>query len=159
MTSPHVAQDDDLQQLEWIGGSTLTVLVDAAVSGGQLMVMRSELARGAAAPLHLHSREDEFMIMLDGAATFWVGDERHEVRAGGVAWMPRGLPHTYRIDSEQAHVLNICTPGGLEGFFRTAGRDTSLPRPDGWAITPQSIGAALAAHGGEVLGPPKGAGD
>ncbi len=73
-----------------------------------------------------------------------------------MAWLPRELPHTYRIDSEQAQVMTLCTPGGFEGFFRTAGYDRGAAEPAGWALTPESMGAALAGHGGTIVGPPKG---
>jgi quercetin dioxygenase-like cupin family protein len=159
MTSPYIAQADDHQRLAWLGTSTLEVLLDGAATGGQLALIRTELQRGDAAPLHVHSVEDEIMVIVSGDVTFWVGEQRQEVTAGGLAWMPRGLAHTYRVDSEQASVLTICTPGGLEGFFRQAGHDLATPRPAGWAVTPQSLGAALVAHGGSVLGPPKGLDD
>jgi quercetin dioxygenase-like cupin family protein len=160
MTSPYIAQASDAQQLEWIGGGVLTVLLDAQASGGQLAVMSSELEHGHGSPVHVHTAEDELMVILSGNATFWLGQgedaERHEVAEGGLAWLPRGLAHTYRIDSDVARFLTICTPGGFEGFFRQAGHDLSTPKPEGWALTPQSMGAALAAHGGTVLGPPRG---
>jgi quercetin dioxygenase-like cupin family protein len=156
MTSPYIAQAADHEQLAWIGGGVLSVLLDATMTGGQLTMMSTDLERGAGAPVHVHSLEDELMVVLAGSATFWVGDTRHEVAEGGLAWLPRGLAHTYRIDSERARILTVCTPAGLEGFFRQAGHDLSTPKPDGWAPTPQSMGAALAAHGGTILGPPKG---
>jgi quercetin dioxygenase-like cupin family protein len=156
MSKPYVAQQSGHQMLEWIAGSTLSVLLDAEKTGGQLTLMRTALTRGDGAPLHVHSVEDEIMLMLEGFGTFWVGDERHVVGEGGLVWLPRNLPHTYRIDSDKAEMLTICTPGGLEGFFRTAGRDLAHPVPEGWEITPKTLGAALAAHGGQVLGPPKG---
>jgi quercetin dioxygenase-like cupin family protein len=159
MTQPYVAQQVDHQQLEWIGGSTLSVLLDAGTTGGQLTMMTSDLTKGDGAPVHVHSAEDELMLIIEGAGTFWVGNDRHRVGEGGVVWLPRGLPHTYRIDSPTARMLTVCTPGGLEGFFRQAGRDRATPKPDGWVLTPQTMGAALAAHGGTILGPPKGAED
>lgn len=154
MAAPYLAQDH--QQLAWIGGSRMEVLLDAERSDGQLMVTRSSLVRGDSAPVHVHGREDELFVVLAGEVTFWVGEQRQQVTDGGLAWLPRGLAHTYRVDSEQAQLMTVCTPGGLEGFFRTAGRDLALPEPDGWAITPQTMGAALAAHGGSIVGPPKG---
>lgn len=120
------------------------------------MVTTSTMRRGDAAPLHVHAGEDEAFIMLSGSGTFWAGDSRYVVEEGGVAWLPRDLPHTYRIDSDTAQVMTLCTPGGFEGFFRTAGYDRSVEQPEGWALTPATMGAALAGHGGTILGPPKG---
>lgn len=153
MTAPYLT--DAPQQLEWIGGSTVSVLLDGAATAGQLMVLHTVLQRGDGAPVHVHSREDEVFVLLQGSATFWVGDERRQLQDRGVAWLPRDLAHTYRADADDTHLLTICTPGGLEGFFRSAGHDRSLPKPDGWALTPQSMTAALDAHGGRIVGPPK----
>ena len=155
LSAPYVAQDNEHQRLSWLGESVLTVLVDAAVSNGQLTIVRTDGRLGDSAPLHVHTREDELFLMLQGSGTFWVGDTRKELSDGGVAWLPRDVPHTYRIDSEEAHFLTICTPSGFEGFFRAAGHDLSTPRAPDWAITPTSMSEALVAHGGKILGPPK----
>ncbi|MEU0071057.1 hypothetical protein ABZ027_16155 [Streptomyces sp. NPDC006332] len=38
MSIPHLAQREDQQQLEWIGGSVFSVLLDAEATGGHLTV-------------------------------------------------------------------------------------------------------------------------
>jgi quercetin dioxygenase-like cupin family protein len=153
--SPYVAQAADQQQLEWLGGGIMTVLFDAQSTGGQLTVLRTRLRRGDAAPLHVHSKEDEMFVLLQGSGVFWVGEDRFEVGEGGVVFLPRTLPHAYRFTSETADVLTLCTPAGIEGFFRMAGHDVRLPKPAGWVLTPATMAAALSAHGGRVIGPPK----
>lgn len=149
-----VAQSAEHQRLGWIGGSTLSILLDSAATGGSLMVMSSELSAGDAAPLHQHSREDEVFLLLTGSAVVWCGDERFELGAGGVAYLPRDVPHTYRVTSDQTRMLTLCTPAGLEGFFRAAGHDLSRPLPDDVSVTPARLGPASAAHGVTLLGPP-----
>ncbi|MEP7023044.1 MAG: hypothetical protein ABJB47_04395 [Actinomycetota bacterium] len=47
----------------------------------------------------------------------------------------------------------------MEKLFREAGWDLSKPKPEGWAITPESMGAAAAATGQKNLGPPLSADD
>ena len=49
------------QQLAWMGGSTLEVLVDSAVSSGQVLIMRSNTTQGSGVPVHVHQREDEIL--------------------------------------------------------------------------------------------------
>lgn len=156
VTAPYIAGNDRHQRLEWLGNSFVEVLLDSAVTNGQLMVLRSELRRGDASPLHVHGREDETFLMLAGAAVVHVGDERKEVEEGGVAFLPRDIPHAYRITSGTATMLTLTTPGGLEGFFRAAGHDIAAPKPEGWEISPATLAKALAAHGGQILGPPPG---
>lgn len=154
--SVYLAEAADHQQLAWLDDGVMQVLLDSAATGGQLAVMRTVMPRGAASPLHVHGREDEIFLVLQGALTCWVGDERRELHDGAVAFLPRDLPHAYRSDADDTHLLTLCTPGGLEGFFRTAGHDLATPLPDEWAITPATMTAALAAHGGSIVGPPKG---
>src|SRR4051794_4728156 len=79
--SPTVTAAADRQPLQWLGRTTIDVLVDAAASGGQCTVIDVRTQAGDGAPLHVHSCEEEMFIVVDGAVTFWVGDERHDVTA------------------------------------------------------------------------------
>ncbi|MCW2845287.1 MAG: hypothetical protein JWN22_3203 [Nocardioides sp.] len=155
MSLAHIAQAADHQQIGWLGGGTLSVLLDAATTGGQLTVVRSQLPAGSASPLHLHRREDEMFVLLKGRGLFHVGDEVHEVGEGGAVFLPRDVPHAYRFLTEDVDFLTLCTPSGIEGFFRAAGHDLAEPAPPGgWQITLQDLAAAAVAGGQEILGPP-----
>jgi quercetin dioxygenase-like cupin family protein len=159
MTGVYIAQDSDHQRLQWTGGRVVQVILDSAATGGQLGLLRTVLPQGASTPVHIHGVEDEVFLLLQGAMTCWVGSDRYELREGGVAFLPRDLSHAYRIDSAEAHLLTLVTPGGLEGFFRAAGHDLATPRPDGWEITPEAVSAALLEHGGRNIAPPHGPDD
>lgn len=153
MTVPYAATAADHQELEWLGGGTMRVLLDGERTGGQLAMFRSSAPAGAASPAHVHTREDEIFVLLSGSAVYWVGDRRFEADAGSVAFLPRGIPHAYRITSD-ADLLAMSTPSGLEGFFRDAGHDLSTPKPPGWKVTPETMGKAAADNGQIILGPP-----
>jgi quercetin dioxygenase-like cupin family protein len=150
----YIANVQDHQELEWIGGSRMEVLLDSAATRGSLMAISTLLNDGDAAPVHVHSREDEIFLLLSGSAVVWVGEDRHEVGPGGVAFLPRDVPHTYRITSDGTRMLTLATPGGLEGFFRLAGHDLATEKPTDWAITPATMAPVAAAHGVTLLGPP-----
>ncbi|QSR26478.1 cupin [Nocardioides aromaticivorans] len=154
MSLAYIAQAADHERLEWIDGKELQVLLDGSHTDGQVMVVRSTLGEGSASPLHLHRKEDEMFVVLRGHGLFWVGDERHEVGEGGAVFLPRDVPHAYRFTSPEVDLLTICTPSGMEGFFRGAGRKVTDPRPDGWEVTMEALVAAAAAGGQEILGPP-----
>jgi quercetin dioxygenase-like cupin family protein len=154
MSLEYFAAATEHEQLEWIGGGVMSILLDGRLTDGQLAVLRSQPAAGSAAPVHVHPNEDEIVVLLAGSAVFWVGKDRYELGEGGVAMLPRRLPHTYRFTSETADMLVISTPAGAEGFFRAAGRNLSSPRPEGWTLSPADLAAAAAAHGQTVLGPP-----
>ncbi|MEO5852488.1 MAG: cupin domain-containing protein [Nocardioides sp.] len=153
MTLAYVANAADHQQIEWIGGGTVSVLLDTAATAGQLTMVRSRLPKGAAAPVHQHSREDEMFVLLRGSGIFWSGDQRHEVGEGGVVFLPRDVPHAYRM-TEDVDMLTLCVPSGMEEFFRGAGHDLATPRPDGWELTHAALAAAAERVGQHLLGPP-----
>jgi quercetin dioxygenase-like cupin family protein len=153
MTVPYAAATADHELLEWLGGGMMQVLLDGERTGGQLAMFRSSAPAGAASPAHLHIREDEIVVLLRGSGIFWVGDRRYELGEGGVAFLPRGVPHAYRITAD-AETLNISTPGGLETFFRTAGRDVREPRPDGWQVSFDVLAQASEAAGQTILAAP-----
>jgi hypothetical protein len=83
------------------------------------------------------------------------GDEEMELSEGGIVYLPRNIPHGYRITSDTADLLMIATPAGIEGMFRQAGRDRSTPRPPGFEISKEALAAAADAYGQVVIGPPR----
>lgn len=150
---PYIAQMQDHQHLDWLGSMDLTVLLDGRASGGRLTIIEVHAQRGDASPVHVHSNEDETFAVIEGGMTVWAGDERHHIEAGGIGFLPRSLPHSYRY-AARTRALNICTPAGLENFFRTAGWDLSRPKPDGWAISPQTLAETSMRYGARIIGPP-----
>lgn len=154
MSVPYLAQAADHEQLQWLGGGVMRILLDGTKTDGQLTMLRSAAASGSASPVHVHASEDEIIVLLRGAGIFWAGDQRWELSEGGVAFLPRNIPHAYRFISETVDMLAVCTPAGTEDFFRAAGWDLSRPKPAGWEITPASMAAAAAATGQRILGPP-----
>ena len=159
MTIPYLAQAADHERLEWLGGGIMQVLLDARHTDGRLSMFRSTAAGNSGSPVHVHPHEDEIVVLLSGSGIFWAGDQRLELSEGGVAFLPRDVPHAYRITSPTADMLAISTPAGMEEFFRAAGWDLSHPKPEGWAITPVVLAAAAKEHGQTVLGPPLAADD
>lgn len=155
MSMPFLAQADEQQTLEWIGGSTFSVLLDSEATDGQLTVGRFRVEKGEAPPFHMHTREDEVFMLISGSALLWVGDDRMEMTEGGIVYLPRNIPHGYRITSDTADLLMIATPAGIEGMFRHAGRDITTPRPENFALDPAKMAEAADLYGQIVVGPPR----
>ncbi len=153
MSMAYLAQPADQQQLEWLDGGTLAMLLDGAATDGQLMVGRFDVAKGEAPPYHMHEREDEVFLLIKGTALVWVDDRELELSEGGIVFLPKKIPHGYRITSDRADLLVINTPAGIEGMFRETGRDRSLPRPEGFTVTPNP--AISAKYGNVIVGPPR----
>jgi len=159
MSIPYVAQAAGHQQLEWHRGGVMSILLDGAKTDDQVMMFRSTLPGGSATPVHVHDNEDEVFLLLQGSGIFWAGEHRYELTDGGIAFLPRHVPHAYLLTSETVNMIGLSVPAGLEDFFRAAGWDLSAPRPEGWVLTPEIMAAAAAATGQNILGPPLSASD
>lgn len=155
MSSAYLAQAGQHQQLEWLGGGTMSILLDSEATDSELMVARFDAGDGAASPYHLHTREDEVFMVISGTARFWCGDEEMELSEGGIIFLPRNVPHAYRVTSAAADLLIICTPAGNEGLYRYVGRDRATPRPDGFAITAERLAEGARLIGSVMVGPPR----
>jgi len=84
---------------------------DGAEHGGVLGVVEVRAAPGFSPPLHLHHREDEAFWLLKGAMTVCDG-QTFKAGTGSFIWLPRGRPHTFRVDGDEpARMLKMITPG------------------------------------------------
>ena len=68
---------------------------------------------------HLHTREDEFSLVLSGPIGVRTSDDFvEEVPAGGWLIKPRSIPHAmWNVGDQPARVLEVVMPGGLEKYF------------------------------------------
>jgi len=63
-------------------------------TGGLATLAEVQLPPLTAGPnLHVHTHEDEMFFVIDGMMTVQVGDQLHEIAAGGLA-RARAAPHT-----------------------------------------------------------------
>jgi quercetin dioxygenase-like cupin family protein len=144
----------------WFFANLVEVKLSQGTSGGQMSVVELVGPTGDMPPLHLHRTDDEAWYVLEGEMSFFVGNaQRIAVRAGGLAFGPKGVPHTYRVDSnEGARWLAICTPGDFERFVLAASRPAEraelphLVNPSDEEIA--SVAALAAEHDIELLEPP-----
>jgi mannose-6-phosphate isomerase-like protein (cupin superfamily) len=74
--------------------------------------------RALAAPLHRHSREDEYSYVLEGRMGALLGDDVVHAEAGDLVHKPRGQWHTFwNAGDAPCRILEIISPAGFEQFF------------------------------------------
>ncbi len=137
----------------WSLGELLTLYATAEQTGGAFSLLEERLPKGAEPPPHVHRREDESFLLLDGELTVRVGDETFAAHPGSFVYCPRDIPHLLTVESGEVRMLTLCTPGGVEQLFVELGEPAAartLPvhgaEPDVERVV------ALAAHyGAEVL--------
>lgn len=100
-------------------------LVKAKDWGGGAAVVEHLLAPHAiAAPLHRHSREDEFSYVLEGRVHVLAGGDLIVAEPGDLVFKPRHEWHTFwNADDAPARLLEVIVPGGLEEAFRLMAAD------------------------------------
>jgi quercetin dioxygenase-like cupin family protein len=147
----------------WVLGGLYTWKTRGAQTGGEYSLCEVRGPAGFAAPLHSHERENEGFYVASGDVTLVLADGETHLAEGGFGFAPAGTPHTFRLDSPEARLLLLITPGaaGHEGMFAEMGEPATAhvvpPAPEG---PPDFAGLAAisAKHGTTVLGPPPGAG-
>lgn len=113
----HIAEDQMLARSRWFGPNLLTFLATAEDTGGVYTLIKCILRKGFEPPLHIHSREEESYIIMEGQVNYEVGDKCIHAKAGDFVHLPRSVPHTFKLVSDTATILLIITPSGFEEMF------------------------------------------
>ena len=116
----------------WHMGGLWSVLASGEQTGGSYSVLEQILPQGPAAPPHQHETMDEVFYLLEGNATFLLGDRVQVAGKGAFVFIPRGTVHGFRVDSPTARLLNLYTPAGFERMLPLLGQPTrqqTLPPP------------------------------
>lgn len=113
-----------------IPGAVFNFLAMGSETDGRHALIKILVERGAEPPAHTHSREDESYFILKGSIEYTIGADKLTVKEGEYVYLPKDVPHSFRILSEQADLLMWISPAGLDQWFW----DNSTPAPDGKAL-------------------------
>lgn len=153
-------QQADPTDGRWFLDTWMRVITDGEATGGAMSVIEWRGGAGFSPPLHVHHDEDTAMLIVEGQLTGRVGDVESVYGPGELAWLPRNVPHSYRIDSETAHFYEVITPAGFENFHLEGSREVTtgeyLPMPE--PVDPQALTLHAAEHRCDIIGPPMGPG-
>lgn len=124
---------------ELLPGVGVVFKIDGADTGGNLSIVEHPFAVGALVPPHVHTREDEFSIVLEGQIGFRSEDREVVLAPGGYIIKPRGEVHAmWNAGDTPARMIEVISPAGFERFFRelsdlTAAGPVELPTVVGLA--------------------------
>jgi len=139
----------------WFLGSHTALKVTGEQTAGGLIILEARGPRGHGSPLHIHNREDEIFYVIEGELRLDVNDDSHTLSAGMMGFGPRKVTHRFTVTSPEAHFLLMATPAGFEDFVREASEPAAERRiPEPSEPDMAAIGAAAAAYGIEITGPP-----
>jgi mannose-6-phosphate isomerase-like protein (cupin superfamily) len=103
----------------FLGSIGVRWMIDGAETDqGFSLVEHPMSPRALAAPLHIHTREDEYSYVLQGRMGALLGDEVVEAGPGDLVFKPRNQWHTFwNAGDEPCRILEIIAPAGFEKFF------------------------------------------
>jgi len=140
----------------WFLGTLAIIRVQGEAVDGRFAVIEFLFPRDASPPLHTHP-QDESYVVLNGQLTIQAGTDRFVLEQGGVGVVPTGVAHTFRVDTDTAHVLVLSTPAGIERFVREGSvpaTSPTLPPPDAPRPSPERLEQIFRSHNQVNLGPP-----
>jgi len=123
-------------------GGLWTFLATGDDTAGQFALMEVHVRRGLEPPPHTHTKEDELYYLLEGEMEFVAGDARHTIQAGASIFLPKNIPHQFRLVSAEARFLLQVVPAGLEQMFITLARpapEAILPPPPAGPPPPEFL--------------------
>ena len=144
----------------FLGSIGVRFMISGAESGGGFSLVEHPMPpRALGAPLHRHSREDEYSYVLEGRVGALLGNDVLVGGPGDLIFKPRNQWHTFWNDGDEpARILEIISPAGFERYFaelvelggsRTASPLDlrSLSERYGLEVKPQSIPELLERFG------------
>jgi mannose-6-phosphate isomerase-like protein (cupin superfamily) len=128
----------------FLGSIGVRFMIDGSEAGERLSLVEHPMSpRALAAPLHRHTREDEYSYVLQGRMGALLGDEVVEAGPGDLVFKPRNQWHTFwNAGDEPCRILEIIAPGGFEHYF-----DELAAVLAGGPFDPEKLGALGADYG------------
>ena len=130
-----------------LGSMGVRFMIDGTESGGGFSLVEHPIPpRALGAPLHRHSREDEYSYILEGSVGALLGDEVVTGHPGDLIFKPRHQWHSFwNAGDEPARLLEIISPAGFERYF-----DELVDMGGSVGIDPHKLAALANRYGLEV---------
>jgi len=103
----------------FLGSIGVRFMIDGGEAGERFSLVEHPMSpRALAAPLHLHTREDEYSFVLTGRMGALLGEDVVEAGPGDLVHKPRNQWHTFwNAGDEPCRILEIISPAGFEHYF------------------------------------------
>jgi quercetin dioxygenase-like cupin family protein len=150
-----VRERGDGEHRSFCGGGLMTFKATSEETGGAFLLFEDQMSHGKLTPLHVHANEDETFYVLEGELLVHIDGVEHHVAERGMAMIPRGIPHAFKVLSQSARILTLLVPGSAESFYRAASDPASATTPIDGVVDFARVRAAAEQTGGmKLVGPP-----
>lgn len=99
-------------------GDRQTIKLDGSHTNGAFALVEQNNEPGTSIPEHFHTQEDEIFYVLEGEMEFTVSKEKILAAAGTTVFLPKGVPHSFKVGGSGARALVMLQPAGTEKMFR-----------------------------------------
>lgn len=119
----------------WFLDTLVNIRVSEKENSNGISVLEHRAYQNDSPPIHIHQNEDEIFYVLDGEFRFLIDKEEIRLKKGDILTAPRGIPHTYIIEStEGGNWITITSGKDFEQFVKAIGRPAEkieLPQKHG----------------------------
>jgi quercetin dioxygenase-like cupin family protein len=129
------------------------ILTTGADTSGRHDLMNAFQLPDSATPLHMHTRYEERLWVLEGECTAWVGEQKLSLRSGDYCAIPVNTPHAIKAGPDGCRSLLITSPAAFAELIARAATQAHLAGP-GTEIDLERFLAVAAELGDQILGPP-----
>ncbi|MFL5886730.1 MAG: cupin domain-containing protein [Thermoleophilaceae bacterium] len=138
----------------FLGTVGVRFMLDGPEAGERFALVEHPMsARALAAPLHRHTREDEYSYVLEGRVGALLGDDVLIGGPGDLIFKPRNQWHTFwNAGDEPARILEIISPAGFERFFAELVELGGVTRAEPQALAELSTRYELEMDPGSIPG-------
>jgi len=138
----YLNEDSNLERARWYMGGFLTFIATGKDTNGKYALIETIMRKGLEPPGHTHTLEDESFYVLEGEMLFTVGGKEKLLKAGDHIYLPRNIPHGFKIQTDTAKYLLQVAPAGLEEMFievSLPAEKHELPPPPSGPPSPEFI--------------------
>ncbi|MGN6604596.1 MAG: cupin domain-containing protein [Ginsengibacter sp.] len=119
----------------WFLDSLVNIRVSERENPDGISLLEHRAYQNDSPPQHIHENEDEIFYVLEGEFRFLIDKEEFRLKKGDILTAPKGIPHTYKIESaEGGRWMTITSGKDFEQFVKAIGRPAGkieLPKKHG----------------------------
>ena len=112
----------------WLVGTLWLPMATGYQTANRFSLIEQWMPTGLGPPTHRHPRAHEGFYVLDGTVAYQAGGKTVHAGPGAFIHLPQFLPHSFSVDTTEAHVLNFYAPAGFELCVMSAARVASERR-------------------------------
>lgn len=110
----------EVESLKLFEGLTVKILLTASETDGLQAVFEDIVEPGVGPGRHIHHKQDETFIFLEGAFDVEIDGQIFRMNKGDTAFIPKGAVHAWKnVGNEQGRLRYIFSPAlNIEEMFR-----------------------------------------